>query len=100
MKAYVTVQVRSGTDFLLRSKFEGLKEDFPAIKAVDVIYGQYDLMVTLESEHVNEFYKGHAAITGEPDCQSTSTFIVAEPQLILEARRSVAEYVQAKSQQP
>ncbi len=96
MKAYIAVTVRAGVDFAVRSRFEGLREDFPAIKDVDVVYGPYDLIVTLEADELRTFYEGHAAITGEAECQSTATFIVAEPELILRAREKVADYVRRK----
>lgn len=77
MKAFVQVKTVPGWQAKLVQHLENARAlGNKAIKDIEVIYGEYDVMVVIESEERLEFNKALALLTKQSGVASTNTNIV------------------------
>jgi len=76
MKGYILVKLRPGTHFQAKGRMEDAMQRFPEIKSCDVIYGELDLVVTIDAQSEEKFLAAHSNVALDPDVVETRTHVV------------------------
>lgn len=77
MRAYVLITVQVGSEYEV---YEYIKNDLSSksIKDIDIVYGEYDLIVRVEAGSLGELHEIVLKIRSNPAVKHTATLISAQ----------------------